>query len=656
MSAQSYRRLLGIVLLWALAPLPLLYIILPPFWVMAMCVGALLTLWPAIRIRLPTWALNLIGIGIIVAVFAAGGLRVGPLRPLGHLLLLLTSVRAIVVSDRRTFFGALLPTFLVWVVALTSSTHVVVVIYFTLSAVLWWFVGMRTHLAGIEGAPALDRVMLPRPRHVVSAAMVALLLSVPIFLALPRLRSPWVAGRGGASSVTGFSSHVDLAGVGAIRESHEAAILVRMISDGELDDRWMRLRAASLERVTNNSWAPRGAILSPVRRGGLVWPLGVEYRLDGAAELELELLRPRRYLFLPEGTIALAAPVPVLTDPSGGVVLSQRVRGPMVYRVWVARDQFPTRKDPARTGPPRFELHPEVRRITEEVVAGLRTDREKAAAIESYLQLNFGYSLNGMNHIRADPVAWFLLEERTGHCEYFAGAMVAMLDGIGIPARMVTGYSGGDLSSSGDGATVREANAHAWVEARVGAGKSWIQYDPTPEGAVPALVRPRGRERVRMAWDWVQSSWDRYVLTFGLGEQIQLLTAAADGMAFMVRHLEWRRLLWLAALVVLSAAFFWIVRRKIGRGLRARYVGPPAARAVARVARKLQRRGVEVPGRATIRWIARRARSQWPAAGPAVAELAWQAERELYSDDNGSGLPRQAVRELWATVAKAMKQ
>ena len=199
MAVEEYRRLLGVLLLWALLPFPILYIILPPFWLMPAAVGLLLVVRPSVNLRLSQTALNLIGVGIVVAVVVAGGLRVGPLRPLGHLLLLLTSVRSLLVTDRRTFLHALLPVFMVWVIALTSSTHVTVVVYFCCSAVLWWWAGMRIHLAGLEGGGRVIDHSLPRLRHVTVAAVFALILSIPIFLALPRLRSPWIAGRGGAA-------------------------------------------------------------------------------------------------------------------------------------------------------------------------------------------------------------------------------------------------------------------------------------------------------------------------------------------------------------------------------------------------------------------------------------------------------------------------
>jgi len=656
MAVKEYRRLLGILLVWALVPFPFLYIILSPFWLVPAVVGLVLVLRPSVKLRLSPTALNLIGVGIIVAVVAAGGLRVGPLRPLGHLLLLLTSVRALMVTDRRTFLHALLPVSLVWVVALTSSTHVTVVVYFCCSAVLWWWAGMRIHLAGLgNGGRRMER-SLPRPRHVIVAAVFALILAIPIFLALPRLRSPWIAGRGGASSVTGFTSTVALSGVGSIRESHEVAMVVRSVAGDPLRESWMRLRATALERVTTDSWSARGASRVAEFRDGMVWPHGMQWDLDDAVELEIDLEHPRRFLFLPEGAIAVASPVEVRFDSSGGIVLSSRVWGALRYSVWVTKGPAPRATDPPLDRLPRFELNPEVSRLATGIVAGLNTDLARASAVETFLQQNYTYSMSGMTHLRSDPIAWFLLNERQGHCEYFAGAMVALLTDLGIPARMVAGYSGGALSSGGDEAVVREANAHAWVEARVGEGDGWTVFDPTPEGSVPSLNRPNNGDRIRWALDWVQSGWDRYVLTFGLGEQVQLLSAAANGFRSITRPAFLRLLMWVTVFSV-TVIIGWRLLRRRPEAHRQRKSrgGFPAATAVARAARLLERDGVEVPPSATVRWIADQTRARWPAAGVPVGELAWLAERELYSGADQNVADRRVVRHLWTRTKEAMR-
>jgi transglutaminase-like putative cysteine protease len=655
MTAAQYRQLLGALMAWSVVPLPFLYIILPPFWLVTGAVGLLLAVRPTVKIRMSTAVLNTLGVAIIVVVLAVGGLRVGPLRPLGHLLLLLTAVRALAVTDRRSFLSGLLPVFLVWVVSVTSSTHITIIAYFMVSAGVWWWAGMKILLAGTEVDPRRSGVSLPRPRHAIVASLAALVVAGPIFVVMPRLRVPWVAGRGGMSAVTGFTSQVELGGVGTIRTSPEVAMIVRSAPGTALDSRWMRLRGTALERVTLDSWAPRGASLVP-ERGGLVWPFGRHRSLDGTVELQIELVNPRRYLFLPEGTVAVSAPVGVLLDPSGGVVLESRPRGPLTYSVWVARHDGPRPSDLQPSSLRTFDLDPEVRRLALEMIAGRQSPRAIAEAVESYLQENYAYSLSGMTHMRSDPVAWFLLTEKAGHCEYFAGAMVAILADLGIPARIVAGYSGGSLAADGESAVVREANAHTWVEAQVGRGSEWSTFDPTPAGEVPALNRATRRERIQWALQWMESSWDRYVLTFGFGEQAQVLSALTSIVESVARSLSW----WMLGAAAVVAAGIGLVRRRWRRHRprvrRARGAGTPAAAVMGRVAGRLARAGIEVPPRATVRWIANRARARWPAIGAAIGDLTWLAERELYAGISPQPADRAAVRKLWAQARRAMKQ
>jgi hypothetical protein len=215
----------------------------------------------------------------------------------------------------------------------------------------------------------------------------------------------------------------------------------------------------------------------------------------------------------------------------------------------------------------RFKLAPEVQELAVGITEGLLTPEDKARAVEAHLRTEYSYSLSGMGRIGPDPMSWFLLRSKSGHCEYFAGAMVVLLQSVGVPARMVGGYSGGALSPDRDEAVVREANAHAWVEVWLGEDLGWRVFDPTPAANVPSLDTVTTRERIRFAWEWIQASWDRYILTFGLGEQMELLTAVGDRLAAAFSHMKWQAAAWLVGLsVVLGLVWRWarrVIRRSV---------------------------------------------------------------------------------------------
>ena len=80
----------------------------------------------------------------------------------------------------------------------------------------------------------------------------------------------------------------------------------------------------------------------------------------------------------------------------------------------------------------------------------------------------------------------FLFDTREGFCEHFSSAFVFLMRAAGVPARVVTGYQGGDLNPVDSNITVRQSDAHAWAEVFL-AGRGWLRVDPTA-AAVPGRV------------------------------------------------------------------------------------------------------------------------------------------------------------------------
>jgi transglutaminase-like putative cysteine protease len=655
------RRQLGWLVLWALVPLPFLYIVLLPFWLITGAAAIFLVLRPE-RVFTPSKTmLNLVAVAILVAVAMAGGLHVGPLRPLGHLLMLLTAVRVLLVHDRRSFLGALALVGMVWVVSVASSTHMMVSLYFVVSAVIGWWLGIRLHLASLGIAVDGTDGALPRVRHVLVAVGAAMLIAIPVFLVMPRLGSPWVAGSA-FSRTTGFSPSVDLGKLGRLTESQEVALLMRTSDGSEIPEAWSRLRGTAFDQVMAGAFIPRRADMVGLEESRGVVRLRPDARtLDGTVEIEIDLLNPRRYLMLPPGAVAVQADTRMALDVYGGVAIGYR-REPLSYRVWVGRSRPPLAAPPG----PRDTLlprdDPAVRELALSVAGALQNNEKRAVAVERFLQDNYTYSLSsGVRIHSTDPVAWFLLESREGHCEFFAGAMVVMLRHLGVPARMVAGYSGGDLSPDGDELVVREANAHAWVEVWLGADRGWVAYDPTPAAGVPGLDGLSGLERARWAWQQLELFWDRKLLTFGFGDQVDLVDDLVEAFHRAARLIDRKALVIGGGVGLTALTSLVLLRRLWRRGWRRWRAGPtgargPASRAVDRLARALIPVGGVVPPWATVRAIGRQAARFWPQSAPAVGELVERAEDELYGEGGDRVVDPVEIHRLWKTIRRGMKQ
>ncbi len=124
-----------------------------------------------------------------------------------------------------------------------------------------------------------------------------------------------------------------------------------------------------------------------------------------------------------------------------------------------------------------------------------------------------------------DPLVNFLLRSKAGHCEYFASAAAMMLASRGVRSRLVTGSYGGEVGAFSDAIVVRGANLHAWVEADLD-GTGFQVVEPTPPGGVPPTTS-------RVSW-WrrfvtvgreIEVFYDRRILGFDSGDQVQLTEA-----------------------------------------------------------------------------------------------------------------------------------
>jgi hypothetical protein len=138
-----------------------------------------------------------------------------------------------------------------------------------------------------------------------------------------------------------------------------------------------------------------------------------------------------------------------------------------------------------------------------------------ASLLESF-RSNFKYNLNVAASSAPDPLAEFFFSTRQGYCSHFAATLAELLRANGIPVQLVTGYLGADFNASGNFYTLRQSQAHVWLEARLDGDPRVIRIDPTlgvPPAAgslSPELIqREFGGHRVGasawQSWATVQS-------------------------------------------------------------------------------------------------------------------------------------------------------
>src|SRR5438270_3280054 len=130
-----------------------------------------------------------------------------------------------------------------------------------------------------------------------------------------------------------------------------------------------------------------------------------------------------------------------------------------------------------------------VKDLAHKLLDNIPNTYDRAEALETYLRSPpFQYS----PQVKAtppgrDPVDYFLFDLKQDFCEYFASAMVVMLREVGVPARLVEGFTTGTFDTASNAFVVKEQDAHAWVEAYF-PQYGWIEFEPTP--SQPPFPRP----------------------------------------------------------------------------------------------------------------------------------------------------------------------
>jgi transglutaminase-like putative cysteine protease len=479
---------------------------------------------------LPLWGMNVLGLAYLpfflldLLVLSSGRLVAAVL----HLCLFAVLVKLFSLTRERDKWQASMGVFFLFLAAMGTSVHPTIVLYLIafLSLVLLLLTRFAfLHVLASFGRddPTLARIPL---RGFLALAMGAsVLLAVPLFLFLPRVRSPFILGGGkGTGTVieaAGFTDEVTLDSIGLIRESREVAL--RMIEEGAANpDREMRFKAATYDVYQGKSWR-RSPVRSQLRRSqGVRFQIAGE-RPAGWAKIWLQPLRSES-LPLPVETVVIEPRATSLAiDQGGAVSLGFSPLEVTEYRVGLAGRAVLTGSVPSGPNDGALDAAGITPRITGLAgrVMGEGSAAERARRLERHLVNDYGYTLDFQGRSADNPIEDFLFRYKSGQCEYFASSMVLMLRSQGIPARLVTGFLGGEYNPFEGYYVVRDSNAHAWVEAYL-PGEGWRIFDPTPPAGRPADTGSGLTGFLRQGWDFLVFRWDRYVLTFGLYDQLRI--------------------------------------------------------------------------------------------------------------------------------------
>lgn len=415
---------------------------------------------------------------------------------------------------------------------------------------------MRRSLRASAAEPKLNalgghRGRLPRMGTSVSFTGASLVLSilclaVGIFFLLPRVSSSYL-NRFAAQSTfaSGFSNDVTLGEIGRIQQLDTVVMHVEFTQQSGVPTN-LKWRGVSLNHFDGRRWqntTSGGAVRSGADNQLNLQSPQFRELLVGASQTAAQPGETVRYritmqplgmnvvFVLPVAySIDAGPPREFAIDGSGSISLVDPSRIVRIYN-GISRLESPTTEEQQSTNvdvPTRVALNylqlpkgldPRIATLAREHTQSADSVYEKAAALESYLQNSFGYTLelqappNG-----GDPLAYFLFVRKRGHCEYFSSSMAIMLRTIGIPSRIVNGFRNGEYNDVSGRYIIRGKDAHSWVEAYI-PGYGWTTFDPTP--ATPA-IGATGWSRMMLYVDAMRDFWNDWIINYDFSHQESL--------------------------------------------------------------------------------------------------------------------------------------
>jgi protein-glutamine gamma-glutamyltransferase len=454
-------------------------------------------------------------------------------------------------------------------------------------------------------------------------------LAAMLFVLFPRATAPLWGMRDPTTGTTGLSEEMEPGQIAKLIQNRETAFRVEF--EGRRPERAaLYWRGPVLRDFNGTKWSvgditPRREFIpftsEEIEKESLIYTVTAD-RLNTRWLPVLEV--PIAY---PSGPAVAST---VFHTGAQQIGIRRASNGATAYRVQsIARSNYPgdapdTNSAELRTGPRIWNNRS--REFAAKLAADYPDPRRRITALLAYFnQEQFFYTLDpprySVGEKKTTAIDAFLFEERRGFCEHYANATTFLLRASGIPARVVTGYQGGEWTSSGY-MIVRQSDAHAWVEAWI-AGQ-WYRIDPTAAvapnrvelGIEQALSEGErsfvngkawwNSAGIAALWDEANFGYTKWVIGFDRDRQKQLLRDLGLGEMNPFTAMGWM-LIAVSISGVVVALGWWFMRKRGEREF------DPSVRLWRKLRLRLNKAGLQIAQHETVSDALARAIVRWPA-------------------------------------------
>lgn len=518
---------------------------------------------------------------------------------------------------------------------------------------LWQSSSVRLNLA-VKGQPG-PRILFEPLGRAAPLLLGALPLALLLFVLFPRPSGPlWTVPLPSNTAQTGLSSEMSPGSVSNLTQSADVAFRVEF--------------AGTMPEPQNLYW--RGPVLE--NYDGLTWRQGpLDLRVPQVSvagsrfrySLTLEPSANPWVLALdvPTGQplqTRVSARLEVLTPPQGG---RRRFELESATRYQAGVREYPERLQAALELPP--DINPQARTLALSWRSLPPLERAERA-LQLFRTQNFVYTLNPPLLPQQNSIDAFLFTSKQGFCEYYAGAFTFLMRAAGLPARVVTGYQGGQAGADGSYLIVRQSDAHAWSEVWF-EGTGWQRFDPTAAvspsritagvassvqgaSALPMMARAGGGriggmvQALALRLDGLQHGWNDWIVGFNGARQRQLLEGLGIGEVGGPRYI----LLNLSAALLLFALLLLNLRRRNAER------SDPVQRLYSQFVGQLERIGLTRAPSETASSFAARASSRLPGQAQQIIDIAGEYDTLRYGLETEKGESLERLKQFKRRVRR----
>jgi protein-glutamine gamma-glutamyltransferase len=450
-------------------------------------------------------------------------------------LLLLMALKLLEMRARRDIFVVIFLSFFILLTQFLNSQEIHVAAMALLAVTALFFVLISVNL---------DETDLPAGRKFKMVGLTllkAIPLTVVLFVLFPRISGPlWGTPGDVAAGNTGLSNSMSPGSISRLVESTEIVFRVKFDGAAPTNDK-LYWRGPVFGILSGRTWVPL--------QGRLGEAPAVAIQGDARSVVSYTItLEPnnRDWLF------ALEAPVtpPVMSEfrtrftPEMQIVANELVRQRLRY----AMSSYTSYRFNANASeaerrnwlqlPPTY--NPRTLQLADEIRSRSGSDADRVRATLEHLRRGgYEYTLSPPR-LGRNSIDEFLFDTRQGYCEHYSSAFVFLMRALDVPARVVTGYQGGELNPVDGFLTIRQSDAHAWSEVWL-QGRGWVRVDPTAivaplridQGAreiarrsgiaLPGASSSTWLRSIRFNWEAVQNSWNQWVLSYSQERQRDLV-------------------------------------------------------------------------------------------------------------------------------------